>query len=624
MKHLLTFIFTVINLISLSQNNIGFPIQIQLPSNQTSNTNLDLYILSFNSDTLFHEKHLDLEGSTVNLIVGQGLFIDGLSQDIIDIDFSTTKLIHIYDITLTSNNLIIESKLYPTLYTIHSYKASVSDSLKNLIDVNSNSTQLLNILKWDGSKFYNTIDLTSDSSDYANQSLFVSSSDTSNFSFINSNQVDTSFNSIYADTTTYSYNSELSFFSDSTLYADTTGISYYSINDWSIDGDLGLNKSFGSNSNLKLKTNNDTRITFYTNGNISNSNNSTSINYNVDNLLITPNTINTYSYNTQSPNLNFSGGNANFHGGSNDLIMDFDTIFYTNSFTWGKNNITKGLYSTNFGSNNQVINSPSSSSLTGNSSLVIGKNNKVSQHSFAFGENVEATHYRNIALGYNVSAKTKSANVAIGFNSHAIASTALAIGFNTEANGAKSTTIGTHVQSGLFSGSFIYGDNSTSTNSLNTSNNQFLVRASGGVIFYSSPILNTGVELLSGGSGWNMVSDRNMKENITELNPEIFLKKLSKIKLYEWSYANYQERHLGPMAQSFYKKFSIGESNKYINMLDFDGVILYGSQQTLIELNSKKVEQSKIDETKQKIENEFQKLEELKQEIILLNEKLNK
>ncbi len=46
--------------------------------------------------------------------------------------------------------------------------------------------------------------------------------------------------------------------------------------------------------------------------------------------------------------------------------------------------------------------------------------------------------------------------------------------------------------------------------------------------------------------------------------------------VYTWSYRTQDPdiRHLGPMAQDFYSAFRLGESNRYIDTIDSEGVAL--------------------------------------------------
>ncbi len=70
-------------------------------------------------------------------------------------------------------------------------------------------------------------------------------------------------------------------------------------------------------------------------------------------------------------------------------------------------------------------------------------------------------------------------------------------------------------------------------------------------------------------------SDRNKKENFTEVNPREVLDKVVDLPVTRWNYkADSQSRHLGPMAQDFRAAFGLGEDDKHIATVDADGVAL--------------------------------------------------
>jgi hypothetical protein len=73
-------------------------------------------------------------------------------------------------------------------------------------------------------------------------------------------------------------------------------------------------------------------------------------------------------------------------------------------------------------------------------------------------------------------------------------------------------------------------------------------------------------------------SDINRKNGIIPINELSILEKVSKLELSEWSYKEESTRHLGPMAQDFYKAFGLGKNEKTIGTLDADGVALASIQ----------------------------------------------
>ncbi len=74
-------------------------------------------------------------------------------------------------------------------------------------------------------------------------------------------------------------------------------------------------------------------------------------------------------------------------------------------------------------------------------------------------------------------------------------------------------------------------------------------------------------------------SDRNVKENFSPVDSRDILARVAALPLTQWNYkADTDTRHLGPMAQDFYAAFGIGPDDKHITMVDADGVALAAIQ----------------------------------------------
>jgi hypothetical protein len=75
-------------------------------------------------------------------------------------------------------------------------------------------------------------------------------------------------------------------------------------------------------------------------------------------------------------------------------------------------------------------------------------------------------------------------------------------------------------------------------------------------------------------------SDVNAKKNLTPVNGNDVLKRLTGLQVMTWNYkaddANVQ--HMGPMAQDFYAAFGLGPDNQHIAALDANGVSLAAIQ----------------------------------------------
>jgi hypothetical protein len=111
--------------------------------------------------------------------------------------------------------------------------------------------------------------------------------------------------------------------------------------------------------------------------------------------------------------------------------------------------------------------------------------------------------------------------------------------------------------------------------------NQFELRADGGMtIFSRSQGPTTGVRLAPGSNAWSQLSDRHLKENITPVNGHLILEKLRFLPITRWNLKSQNSaiKHIGPMAQDFYAAFGLGESDRYINASDADGIALLSIQ----------------------------------------------
>jgi hypothetical protein len=75
-------------------------------------------------------------------------------------------------------------------------------------------------------------------------------------------------------------------------------------------------------------------------------------------------------------------------------------------------------------------------------------------------------------------------------------------------------------------------------------------------------------------------SDRNLKENIATIDGKEVLTRLAGIPVSVWNYKSQGSsiRHIGPMAQDFQAAFNVGESDRFINMVDSGGVALASIQ----------------------------------------------
>jgi hypothetical protein len=78
----------------------------------------------------------------------------------------------------------------------------------------------------------------------------------------------------------------------------------------------------------------------------------------------------------------------------------------------------------------------------------------------------------------------------------------------------------------------------------------------------------------------NTTSDRNAKENFSDIDPREVLAKVAQLPLHTWNYRDddHKVKHLGPVAQDFHAAFNIGPDDKHIATVDADGVALAAIQ----------------------------------------------
>ena len=215
------------------------------------------------------------------------------------------------------------------------------------------------------------------------------------------------------------------------------------------------------------------------------------------------------------------------------------------------------------------------------------------QNSTALGFNTTASGLNSVAMGgATVSSGLNSslatgiqtvasgeASTAMGFNTMASGDLSITMGANTIASGRNSMAMGFNATAGHES-SFVYGDGSASNHVTTTDDNQFIVRATRGVRFFTNSTHTSGVQLTAGASAWTSLSDVNRKHLFRDLDGEAVLAKLAAMPIREWSYKAQDTaiRHVGPTAQDFYAAFGLGEDPLGISTIDADGIALRAIQ----------------------------------------------
>jgi hypothetical protein len=240
--------------------------------------------------------------------------------------------------------------------------------------------------------------------------------------------------------------------------------------------------------------------------------------------------------------------------------------------------------------------------ITGTSSVIAGgTNNIVGDYDFGSPDSSVYGDYALIAGGANNRVLSHFSTI-MGGSANLVAANAdhgLVLGGSSNVvEGSFALSAGKRAMA-LHDGAFVWGD-SNNENVESSAENEFTARASGGVRFFSSADLSTGVTLAPGDGSWASVSDRNAKQAFQPVNGTEILEKVAALPLSTWSYRTQDSsiRHIGPMAQDFHAAFGFGTDDKRITSVDADGVALAAIQGLNQKLSQK---DSEITDLKQRV-----------------------
>ena len=174
----------------------------------------------------------------------------------------------------------------------------------------------------------------------------------------------------------------------------------------------------------------------------------------------------------------------------------------------------------------------------------------------AYGDS--ATGTGSVALGYYSSA-TGYASSALGYQAHASGQYAVALGNNANADTTNAVAIGNHASSDGHRGAIVIADwSGTSATFPATADNQFSVRASGGYRLFTNSAATVGAKLDAGATAWDVISDRNRKQDFLAVDGEDVLTHLRDVSVTTWRLrdeADRSVRHIGPVAQEWQAAF---------------------------------------------------------------------
>ena len=215
---------------------------------------------------------------------------------------------------------------------------------------------------------------------------------------------------------------------------------------------------------------------------------------------------------------------------------------------------------------------------------------------FAYGDQVTVSSTVGVGFGSAVTVSgtagfsAGASNVCSGFACTAIGYTvraggqgAVALGYRTTANNDYSVAIGYRASNNTHTGTMAMGDESTTDSVRNQADNEFRARYNGGFRLRVSTAANgntpgaggnVGCDLTVAVPSWTCASSRTLKENFRRVDGEDVLKQLKSLPITTWNMkgADPSVRHLGPVAEDFYKAFPLGLGKTTIGMNDIDGV----------------------------------------------------
>ncbi|HTD22641.1 MAG TPA: tail fiber domain-containing protein [Terriglobales bacterium] len=248
------------------------------------------------------------------------------------------------------------------------------------------------------------------------------------------------------------------------------------------------------------------------------------------------------------------------------------------------NSVTDDFGTVGGGSGNQAGNNANGTTDSPYATVGGGRLNTASApaSTVAGGVNNNASgQYSTVTGGANNNAGGDSSTVAGGTSNTASGQDSIvAGGAHNTASGLFSLAAGSHANTGGFQGTFVWGDSSSTADVTATASHQFVARAAGGVIFYTSSDLSTSAQLAAGSGTWSSVSDRNVKDHFAPVDGSQLLVRVLALPITTWNYKSQATdiRHIGPMAQDFFAAFKVGEDERHITEIDEGGVALAAIQ----------------------------------------------
>jgi len=185
--------------------------------------------------------------------------------------------------------------------------------------------------------------------------------------------------------------------------------------------------------------------------------------------------------------------------------------------------------------------------------------------------------------------------VTIGSNANSGTHT-LVMGANTSASGENCFAGGREAQAN-HDHCFVWSDNpfGPSMVTLQTSNeNQFLVRSTGTIAFYTNMNLTHGVSLGPGDYAWNSIVPPLTSRNSRDIDGADILDKIEQLPLKRFS-ADGETDHISPSPEDFNRLFDTGTTENQISMQDQSGIALAGIKEMINIINDLKDKNAELE-----------------------------
>lgn len=217
-----------------------------------------------------------------------------------------------------------------------------------------------------------------------------------------------------------------------------------------------------------------------------------------------------------------------------------------------------------------------------NAALGSGFDNTVAGGYYNFvGDTADNTSYGSVGGGAINTASGDYSTVPGGYANLAFGHYSFAAGQNAQAN---------------HNGAFVWSDSTTQFGLNSADEDEFVARASGGFYFYTNAATSLGARLNPFSSTWQVISDRDAKDNIEIVDSGEVLSRVLEMPVQTFTYkeGDPNVRYMGVMAQDFYQAFGLGTDDKHVTEYDMAGAALASVQG----LNAKLVSELEVRDAK--------------------------